>query len=216
MSGSSVYFKGKWKSQTFTSSGTFNVPEGVDTLFVELHGAGGGGGGGGDSFGGEAGEYVTGTISVTPLSTVSVVIGAGGQRNLSSVSPTKGENGGDTTCGPLRAKGGLGGALGGETPQDFYASILPTGTPSSNRDLQLGFGIGRPGIRGDGGVFVTPAAGNGYPGDGGWGNGGRGGRTNPNTPATDGGIGAGGGGLADSTTGGDGGDGICVIWYKQY
>lgn len=72
-------------SQLFTSSGTFTVPAGVTNIMVTVVGGGGGGSwgwgdacvpyyGGGGGVGGVAGGY----LSVTPGSTFTVTVGAGG------------------------------------------------------------------------------------------------------------------------------------------
>lgn len=74
----------KLKTQTFTSSGTFTVPAGVETLFVTMCG---GGGGFFDEqyyavkarFGaGSAGYYLNEPVTVTPGTTLTVAVAAGG------------------------------------------------------------------------------------------------------------------------------------------
>ena len=63
--------------QIFTTSGTFNVPAGVTTIFVEAWGAGGGGAGGGGGSGngatpggggggasGASGQYISAVMLV--------------------------------------------------------------------------------------------------------------------------------------------------------
>ena len=72
----------------YTASGTYTVP--ADVIAIQVAAAGGGGGGGGyDSCGnntacagnggsGGAGALLQGTIAVTPGSTVTIVVGAGG------------------------------------------------------------------------------------------------------------------------------------------
>lgn len=74
------------QSQTFNANGTFTVPLGVTTLFVDIVGGGGNGsngisgsginGGGGN--GGGGGYANTQQISTSPGSTFPVVVGAGG------------------------------------------------------------------------------------------------------------------------------------------
>ena len=57
---------------TFTTTGSFVVPSNVNYLTVHLWGSGGGGGGGG------GGAYVSGTLPVTPGTTLAISLGAGG------------------------------------------------------------------------------------------------------------------------------------------
>ncbi len=74
--------------QAFTANGTFTVPAGVTQILVEVWGATGGGGGGGGGAttctggggggGGGEGGYYKDIVSVSPSSTINVVIGAGG------------------------------------------------------------------------------------------------------------------------------------------
>ncbi|MGC4043256.1 MAG: glycine-rich protein [Armatimonas sp.] len=62
-------------TQTFSYTGsfqTFTVPAGITSLTVKLWGAGGGGGVGG------GGAFVSGTLSVTPGTTLSLLVGRGG------------------------------------------------------------------------------------------------------------------------------------------
>ena len=72
-------------SQTFNSNGTFNVPAGVTSITVQAWGGGGAGGGstpganateGRGGAGGGGGAFASRTISVTPLSTLNIVVGA--------------------------------------------------------------------------------------------------------------------------------------------
>jgi len=67
------------QTQTFTSTfanQSYTVPLGVTSLLVELWG--GGGGGNGIAGNGGAGAFVSGTLSVTPGSTLTVIVGSGG------------------------------------------------------------------------------------------------------------------------------------------
>jgi hypothetical protein len=109
------YLDHAWQSQTFTSNGTFNVPEAVTTVIVV--GAGGGGGGGGGvvaAYGGHGGAGgVSGAVMVpvTPLSSISVTIGAAG---LGGAAGVKGTSGGTSSFGTLAYfYGGFGGMQGG-------------------------------------------------------------------------------------------------------
>jgi len=67
---------------TFTASGTWTAPAGVTSAQVILVGAGGGGGGGSREVaggGGAGGQVIVKNITVTPGTTYSMTIGAGGQ-----------------------------------------------------------------------------------------------------------------------------------------
>ena len=78
----------------FNSGGTWVVPAGLTSITTLLVGGGGGGGrerGGG---GGGGGTLVSGFIDVTPNSTLTITIGAGGSSPASA--PADGTNGGDT------------------------------------------------------------------------------------------------------------------------
>jgi len=92
----------------FTQNSDFIVPAGVTRIAVELWGAGGGGSSGG---GGAAGMYVIGILDVTPGSSLTVTLGAGGAQ--ASTNPGSGGTGtGSTVAGSgfitLEAAGGLG------------------------------------------------------------------------------------------------------------
>jgi hypothetical protein len=78
-------------SESFTSSGTFSVPSGVTSVDVLVVGGGGGGGygspgspgaGGGGGAGG--GLVFFPSYPVTPSGTITVTVGSGGERNISS------------------------------------------------------------------------------------------------------------------------------------
>ncbi len=102
------------QTQTFTLSGSFTVPAGVTSIYVEAWGAGGAGGSAvGNATpqyravagGGGGGAFVSGTIVVTP-----------GQVINYTVAPNTGENttsgilnGGNSTFGTVTAPGGFGG-----------------------------------------------------------------------------------------------------------
>ena len=100
-------------SQTFTSTGTFTVPNGVTKLFCKLWAGCGGGvgtGAGASSGGGSGGSggFVCGwMMNVTPAQLITITVGAGGS---SGSYAANGGTGGTTTVGSMSAYGGLGGA----------------------------------------------------------------------------------------------------------
>lgn len=102
---------------TFTSSGTFVVPAGVTSVTFELIGAGGNGASNGGG-GGGGGGYARGTYGVTPGTSYSIVVGAGGSELATIVGGMgilagAGLNG-TTVPNPNVGGGGAGGAgLGG-------------------------------------------------------------------------------------------------------
>ena len=125
--------------QVFTSNGTFTAPAGITTVKVTCVGGGGGGGGGWEVsneggttsyYGGNGGVAATAVkyVSVTPGSTYSVAVGAGGTGGTSGLGSTNGGPGGQTSFGIsiVTAVGGGGG---------FTA---PTGNPGTNGSTGTG------------------------------------------------------------------------------
>lgn len=115
---------------TFTSSGTWRVPGGLTSVLAEVWGAGGGGGGGGSGHfagcvsyrgapghSGAPGGYAAGRLTVTPGTSHTVTIAAGGTPG--SGAPPGGEHGsagaaaGTTSLGTLLSATGGGGGGGG-------------------------------------------------------------------------------------------------------
>jgi len=96
---------------SFTASGTWTAPAGVTSAQVILVGGGGGGGGGSRDVaggGGGGGQVIVKNLTVTPLTTYQVSIGAGGQGGLGAqnstadiVSTLPGGNGTPTTFGTV-------------------------------------------------------------------------------------------------------------------
>jgi len=189
MSSSSVHFdETLYSSQTFTTSGTFTVPKGVNLVFIELWGGGGGGSEPpslGTGNGGSAAASYVGQVLVTPEASVTVTIGSGGAGN-SGGGP--GADGTDSRFANIFSRGGKGGT------ESAAVSTVAVAGDSSFR------------ANGGAGLFFSSTAYNG--GEAGYGNGSAG----VLGDAADGGLGAGGG--AGSGSGGDGGNGICIVyWY---
>lgn len=99
----------------FTASGTFNVPASVSEVWVFLAGGGGGSGGvltGGTDQGtassgsGGVGGLSIGYLTVTPGSSISVTVGAGGSGGNAGGN---GYSGGTSTFSSMTATGGGGG-----------------------------------------------------------------------------------------------------------
>lgn len=212
---------------------SLSIPWYVDSLFVECWGGGGGGAGGNSATpvntapggGGGSGQYATGTVAVTPNTTVGPAsVGAGGASDTGTGS---GGDGGATTFLGVSAGGGSGGTIpaGGGGAHDGGNGYNDSG----------GFGGGGggggsdnadgSGTDGSDGTIYTGPPGSINGGDGGFGgsmvsdyglgqgSGGSGGSWDPTAPGfADGGNGnqpggGGGGGGYDCTVSGIGGDG---------
>jgi len=191
MGASNTYFERLgFQSQTFSSSGTFNVPEGINLVFIELWGGGGGGAettsAGQTANGGQAPVVYVGQAEVTPGGSVSVTIGAGGS---GASGGGNGADGADSVFEDITSRGGNGGILVSDSP------IAAFDGADSFRAL------------GGTGDFFGSSASNG--GDAGHGAGGNGDGAGA---GANGGVGAGGGG--GSTAGGDGGVGRCIVHWR--
>jgi hypothetical protein len=133
--------------QVFLSSGTFMVPDGVTSIHVEMVGAGGGGGGGSAATpstlcfdaqgggGGGSGGYYSGTLDVTSVSSIAILLGTGGQGGSAGAPGASGGTGGDGTDSNFGnlitlpgGGGGLGGAPCGESVSNDGDSIYANGT----------------------------------------------------------------------------------------
>lgn len=189
----------QWNVQTFTSSGTFNVPADVNQVYVLAAGGGGGGASGGTTTtnggggGGAGGLPILLPLTVTPLGTVSVTIGVGGTGAVGGA----GGAGGTTVVGSLSFPGGKGGGaatagtsagLGGAGGLDRWYSNI--GAAGGNG----GFSPSQAGIAGSSGElspFSTAGVGGSVTAVNGTGGGGGGGSA---------GFGAGANGGAGSTT----------------
>lgn len=224
-----------WTSATTT---TWQVPSGVTSLTFKGWAAGGGGGAGsgGTGFGsdGGAGGYMAGTVAVTPLETLDIQVGTGGQKG--GGTSQGGYGGGATTVlrsgtallkiggggggggGRGTGNGGTGGTGGGSTGQSGLA-----GSSGGGGGVAGGFGgtagaagtngaAGAAGTSSGGGNAASPStncttAGTGVGGNGGTGAGGSGGVIGNGSNCGSGGGGGGGavGGGGGGSAGGTGG-----------
>lgn len=103
---------------TFTNNGIFTVPAGVNSVTIEMVGAGGTGGSNGGG-GGGGGGYAKGTFTVVPGASHTVTIGAGGSGIATTISglaitATAGANG-TFVANPGIGGGGAGGVGSGGT-----------------------------------------------------------------------------------------------------
>lgn len=176
-------------SKTFSTAGTtsFTVPNCTNYICIEVWGAGGGGGGGNggtqNGGGGGGGGYGSGCFTVTPGSSISVIVGAGGTRGNPGTPGTDGGTGGTTSVGALiSATGGTGGLTTGGYGT-FGSSTANINLPGSN-GTSGGTGscnAGTGGAGANGGAGGAPGCNNGGTG-GAPGGGGGGGNVNGGTP----------------------------------
>jgi len=208
-------------SQEFISSGTFNVPEDVTSVLVEMIG-GGGGGSEGENFppstgpggtGGNSAARILQLVSVTPLSAITVTIGAGGSGGFivgSGVKP--GGKGGNTSFGSLTALGAEGGLNNAQLQPNISGGLGGQGTTSGGGGLngqssqRFSGGVGGTAIVGGGGGGAASYYGPGAAG------GNSSGATGNTAAATSYGAG-GGGGASQSGPGGFGAPGYVKVWW---
>ncbi len=207
------------QTQTFTSSGTFTVPNGVTSITVEAWGAGGGGStitnnSGLRGGGGGGGAYASSIVAVTPGNSYSVVVGTGGPAS----SP-----GGSTSFNTdiVVAAGGLGGTnnstsggAGGTISSSIGTIRYQGGDGANGGSTYSGGGGGGSGSNGNGGSASGVTAGLGTAingGDGGEGVSG----SSDGLPGNN--YGGGGSGACTNSnpnrTGGSGADGLVIITY---
>ena len=125
-----VYFNGieVWQnqsppgSQTFTSSGTFTVPQGYSVVTICMVGGGGGGAQGTyHKHGGHAGAVVSQTVAVTTGQNITVTIGTGGNGPKSNDNNSRaGGAGTASSFGAISASGGGGGSSSNSANQPYY------------------------------------------------------------------------------------------------
>ena len=210
----------------FTSSGPFVVPAGVDTITVELVGAGGNGAANGGG-GGGGGGYARGTYTVTPGTTYSIVVGSGGSGLGTIVGgmgilANAGMNG-TTVAHPNVGGGGAGGTgMGGQVTRSGgsggggYWTYFGGGGGGAGGPLANGAAGGNTIVWT--GNCLTPGGAAGTGGGSPGGDGGKGaGFTDMNCTVTDPGAnganygGGGGGGNGIGSPAGIGGGGVCII-----
>ena len=188
---------------TYTTPQTYTVtvPANCNTAYVQLYGAGGGSGGPTAGSGG----YVSGTISVTPGSTLYLWVGAGGGYGTYECSGSYcndggaggfpgGGNGGDALGSHVGSEDGGGGGGG-------FSAISTTSSYSTGTLLVAAGGGGSGGLSrwGPAGIGGAGDYSAGYPGGDGSGD--------LSCNGAGGGFGGGGGGQA---SGGSGGSGGCI------
>ena len=186
-----------------SGSATYAVPTGVTKLLVFLTGGGGCGGSGttGVTYGsgGVAGGTVIASVTVVPLDTITIAIGAGGTAAGAGGSSTFTHASGSGSFDTITAPGGPAGVTGTATPG---APGTPTVGASNDGIAMKG---GHPGPQGNGSQGAASF----------WGGGGTGYNSVPNVVATAGdAFGSGGGGgsyPAGYEAGGVGGVGVCLI-----
>ena len=148
-----------YKKVTYSTPGsyTFTVPGGVTKLRVEVAGAGGSGGTSamgddGWAHGGKGGNgaKVNTTLTVTPNTSITVVVGAGG--SAPGGYNRNGNAGGSSSVGSISAAGGAGGRRGEEGTAGANAgngaggagsvSNTKRGTAGSNGWVIIEYGLG--------------------------------------------------------------------------
>lgn len=193
----------------FTASGTFTVPAGVTRIKGRVWGAGGGGGSaaGADAAGtgGGGGGYSEGVFPVTPMGSLFITVGVGG--NGQFVNGASAQPGGSTSIGTLCSASG--GAAGVGSTSGIPGIGIPGGTGvGGSLNLQGQFG-------GYGQLYRGTATGGGIGGGSPLGGGlshlSIGATGNAGTFPGGGACGAGTTGAGSSNSGGRGANGLAII-----
>jgi hypothetical protein len=217
-------------TQSFTTSGVFTVPPNVTMITVEVVGAGGDGGGNGGG-GGGGGGYASGQYTVTPMTSMSISVGIGGNGpsagttsiGMLGISASGGDNG-TSVANPNLGGGGAGGiGSGGNISNDTggtggggYWTYFGGGGGGAAGPLGNGTAGGNTIVWS--GICQTPGGAYGASGGAPGGDGGKGaGFTDANCNVTDpagNGLnygGGGGGGNGNGGQPGNGAGGYCII-----
>lgn len=228
---------------TYSTVGTvsWTVPSGVTSIEYLIVGGGGGSGGGydtGGGGGGGGGMVLTGTISVIPGNTYTIVVGDGGAGGITDrtvPTETNGSSGGNSSFDSIIALGGSGGfasrlPLGGNNSSGGPGATNPNAASEGGRGGGSagdgnGAGGGGGGSSGNGSNGVSNTGGNGGNGTSSsisgsttiYGMGGRGANGASTNAAVAGalntgnGARGGGGGAGNEANGAKGGSGIVII-----
>lgn len=218
------------QSQTFTASGTFVVPAGVNFIMIEGVGGGGGGGSGssgntgskGQGGGGGGGSIFTGgfMVPVTPAESLTIVVGAGGAGGGGSAPGGNGNPGSSGSASAVKRgatniyywQGGPAGSSGATNTSTTFLQYLTQGAAGGL--ISTNGGVGGAYHASTGGTGGTQSGGGGGGGGGASGysdgtvvgNGGNGGNGSTGGGSTAGqngaGYGAGGGGGGATSAGG--------------
>lgn len=147
-----------YRYHVFTSPGTFSVsgpPSTIEYLIV----AGGGGGGAGTGGGGGAGGFRTASGFAVSPGTYPVSVGQGGDGGVEPGSPSyHGNNGGNSSFGPISSDGGGGGT--GFYPSGGYAGFAGGSGGGGGRGGSPYNGIVSPGGAGNQPTSTSPPQGN--------------------------------------------------------
>jgi len=222
------------KSQEFTATGTFTVPNNVTLIWVTLVGGGGGGGTGASANGGGgggAGEYyyrkqlvvVPGTSYTVNLSGAAASATNGNISNFGTLLTAdfgdKGANGGPAAGGDGGSGGGAAGGTGdggagndGTLTIDGVSGAAGGAGNTAAVDGDIG-GITSRFSGGAGGTSDANGAGGGGGGGGAFGAGGAGGNVHSagSSAGANSGAGGGGGSGHPAANGGSGGSGYCLV-----
>jgi hypothetical protein len=198
--------------QSFSSTGTYTKPSGINKVKVIVTGGGGGGGAGNPNYnalgGGGAGGTAIKVVDVSSISTVAVTVGSGGSGGTGG---NGGGAGGTTSFGShCSATGGY----GGTNAQAISSYTRGTG---SGGDINI---QGGDGTQYEGGLSSTDEGGSTDGGSSYWGGGGMGDQGSASYGGTPGrayGSGGGGGQNNGAGTSSDGGAGkIGVVYIEEY
>lgn len=220
-----------WVEQAFTATGTFDVPIGVQQIFVKHAKAPGGGGSGAwtsighpGGGGGEGAEAFMVPITVTPEELLSVLIGAPGAggtgiNGAAYNAAVLGSAGGDVELkrgvdSLLLLHGGKGGGINAGNADAPGADVNTGQMMGGEGGTAVVDAITHKGAHGEDGI-CTPGRKAGNGGGRGGGNGGCTLNAGGSRAATDGVDGGGGGGGVDGGDGKAGGPGVMILgWFN--